>query len=417
MHEHILSYISSEPLLVTPQKLSAIMQVLSSKQSLTLPPSLEAAPQVDTMHIQRPAASRQDEFLISIISVHGSLTARRVPGSSGSMTYKSIADQLIRAENDPDISIIVLDINSSGGMSSGCQRLADRIRATTQIKPVYAFIDVNSYSAAYWIAAACDEVILADTSCGVGSIGARCLHVDVSKHDKKEGYTFTETHFGAKKNDFCSHSELSEKMKKEMQASADRAGMSFAQSVSKMRNLPLDKVLATEAGCYNGQGAIDAGLADSIMTWEELVEHIQQKHTGGGTMPAMSTKQRLDAIITKNAEAPAALAELGFVAAATASTSAGEGAATEALAAAKEEGYSAALDHVESVCNLAQISGTGIEQITALAKIKDMKTVGATLQQQLADKSQAQKILSTVTPQTRDGKHRLVELAAKKAAA
>jgi len=183
-------------------------------------------------------------------------------------------------------------------------------------------------------------------------------------------------------------------------------------------------VLATEAGVYSGQGAIDAGLADSIKTWEELIEHIQEKNTGGGSMPAMNTKERLDAIITKNADAPEALAKLGFVSAETVSASAEEGAGevsaealSSATASAKEEGYSDALSHVESVCNLAQISGTGVEQIPALAKIKDLKTVGATLQQQLADKSAAQQVLSTVTPQTKDGKHRLVEMAQKRAAA
>ena len=420
MYEHILSYIASEPLLITSQKLSAIMQVLSSRQPLILPASLEQAPQVDAMRTQGVSTPRQSDFLISVINVHGSMTARSLPGVSGTTTYKNISNQLTLAENDSDIKVVVLDVDSHGGMHNGCERLVNRIRQTAQVKSVYAFIDTSAYSAAYWIIAACDEIILADKSCAVGNIGSRAVHVCVAEKNEKEGYVVTEKYFGGKKNDFSPNLSLTKNLENEMQAGVDKAGMEFAESIAKLRNMPLEKVLATEAGCYSGQGAIDAGLADSIMTWEELIENIQEKHTGGGTMPAMNTKQRLNAIITKNADAPDALAELGFVAAGAAieaSSAADEGAATEALASAKEEGYAAALDHVESVCNLAQLSGTGVEQISTLAKIKDLKTVGSTLQQQLADKSQAQQILSTVTPQTKDGKHRLVEMAEKRAAA
>jgi capsid assembly protease len=426
MFENVLSYLTGGPLLVTPQKLAAVLHVLHGRQPLLLPQSLQPTAGTYTQNIP---ASRQPEYYIGVIRALGSLSARAMPGDSEVTTYRDLTQQLDRYVNDPDVSDIVFDFCSCGGMVAGCHRLVERIREAAAIKPVYAFVDHEAYSAAYWLAAACDKVILADSQCGVGSIGAICLHADVSKYDEKQGYAIHAAYFGSHKNDFNPHFSLSDDMKKQMQLIADQTGMKFAEAVAALRGLPLEKVLATEAGLFRGEDAIKLGLADEIMTWDELLEYIQtnrqaksmakpmttaqrleagaarnQNLEEGTTMNApMTTAQRLEAIITKNQDAPEALANLGWLPSAKVTAT-----AEQDLAKARQEGYAAALAHVDEVLSrveLAKEVQLDTKAIGALCKMSSLDQVQATLQQKLADRSAAQIVLGARNPQGRDEEH------------
>ena len=86
--------------------------------------------------------------------------------------------------------------------------LADRIRAASQIKPVWAVVNDMAFSAAYALASAASRVFVSRTG-GVGSIGVIAMHVDQSKKDEQDGIRYTAVFAGERKNDLNPHAPIS----------------------------------------------------------------------------------------------------------------------------------------------------------------------------------------------------------------
>ena len=103
---------------------------------------------------------------------------------SGATDYRDIMDDLATASVDPSVNLIVLDIDSPGGMVMGVTECAAAIQATG--KKTLAYGSGLVCSAAYWLACACDE-IWATPSATVGSIGAYVPHHDVTELLAQEG--------------------------------------------------------------------------------------------------------------------------------------------------------------------------------------------------------------------------------------
>jgi len=185
--------------------------------------------------------------------------------ASGLTSYGEIAAMLDAALADPQVSGILLDIDSPGGEASGSFELARRVREVAAIKPVWAVANDAAYSAAYAIAASAQRLFVTETG-GVGSIGVIALHVDQSVKDAKDGYHYTAITAGAHKNDYSPHEPLSGAAKTELQGEVDRLYAIFTEHVAAMRGLDLDAVRATEAGLYFGTNAVTQGLADGVQT-------------------------------------------------------------------------------------------------------------------------------------------------------
>lgn len=406
--DHILASITSTPLMITPDKLSIIMEVLGNRQQVSLdlgklaglvPASSAAAPAA------RPA-NQTGATQIAVISIVGSLVHRSSAGESGMVNYRNIKQKLDSAIMNPDVGGILLDIDSHGGMAAGCHRLASVIHQATQTKPIYAFVDVHAFSAAYYIASACTKVILADESAGVGSVGVIALHRDQTAHNEKEGYKYTAIYSGARKTDFSPHEPLSDALQIKLQQSVDRSRMAFAAAVAEFRGLASATVLDSEASLFYGKEALTAGFADEIATLEEtivmLTEEIIQapstQNTGGSEM---TTKERLEALISKNEDAESALTDLGFVKA--------EVVEAAAKATGHEEGIAEGLAKAKEVLDVAALGDAPLSLVASLIEqgASQEEAVDA-VQQHRANISTAQTVASTITPLSGDGKHDLI---------
>jgi ClpP class serine protease len=107
-----------------------------------------------------------------IFRLVGDVAVVRVSGPLGvwfGTGYADIQRQVQAADIDPQVKWILLDIASPGGLVSGCQETAEVIANAS--KRVVAYASGLCCSAAYWLAAACDEIVAADT----GQLG--CLGV------------------------------------------------------------------------------------------------------------------------------------------------------------------------------------------------------------------------------------------------
>ena len=140
------------------------------------------------------------------------------------------------ARDDPEVKAILLDIDSPGGESGGVFDLADRIRAATLVKPVWAVANDMAFSAAYALASAAQKVYVSRTG-GVGSIGVIAIHVDQSLRDAQEGLHFTAVYAGDRKNDLTPHAPLSNDAQRFLQGEVDRVYGLFVDTVARQRGL------------------------------------------------------------------------------------------------------------------------------------------------------------------------------------
>lgn len=83
--------------------------------------------------------------------------------------YSSILGAINKAELDPSIEKIQLNINSSGGYVSGCDEAGTAI--ANSFKKVVAVVSDMAASAGYWLASQADEIIAKSAADEFGSIG------------------------------------------------------------------------------------------------------------------------------------------------------------------------------------------------------------------------------------------------------
>ena len=269
MLPHLASRLFGTPLLVHRAKLDVILAAMGERLGL-------AVPAVD-LALPPPKPATATPAGIAVIPIHGTLVKRSLglEAASGLTSYGEIAAMLDSALADPQVSGILLDIDSPGGEASGSFELARRVREVAAIKPVWAVANDAAYSAAYAIAASAQRLLVTETG-GVGSIGVIALHVDQSIKDANDGYRYTAITAGAHKNDYSPHEPLSDSAKTELQSEVDRLYAIFIEHVAAMRGLKLDAVRATEAGLYFGGNAVAQGLADGVQTLDATLNQFHQ---------------------------------------------------------------------------------------------------------------------------------------------
>ncbi|MGY0713127.1 phage major capsid protein [Azospirillum argentinense] len=260
----------SEPLAILPAKLEEIGAVLASDWNDA--PDLPDTP---------PAWYRAGAA--AVVPIGGSLvkTTGGINALSGLTSYATIADGFRAALADKETTAVVLHIDSTGGEVAGVFNLADELRAGRGIKPIVAMVDEMAASAAYLLASCADRIVLASPMAAVGSIGVIMQHVDKSAADKAAGLTYTSLFVGARKADGNSHQPLSAEARERFMGQLQLAYTEFVSRVAANRRMTEQDVIGTEAGVFLGDDAIQARLADSMQTPDELLAELS-----AGTTPA-----------------------------------------------------------------------------------------------------------------------------------
>lgn len=199
---------------------------------------------------------------------------------SGGTSTQLIDNMLQQAAADPQVTSIVLEIDSPGGQVDGTMALAARIaEIRASGKPVVAWITGMGASAAYWIASAADRVLIADDTTVVGSIGIVATHVDVSRREEAMGVKTTEVFAGKYKRIASQYAPLSEEGRRTMQDQVDALYSVFVNAVASNRNATVEDVLDNMADgrVFIGQAAVKAGLVDGVSTYDALIAELQPR--------------------------------------------------------------------------------------------------------------------------------------------
>ena len=265
---HLAARLFGVPLAIHRPKLDVILSVLGARIGL----ADLAAPVGYTPAARAPGPPSGK---VAVIPIHGTLVRRTsgIEAESGLASYTGIAAQLDAALASPEIAAILLDIDSPGGESGGVFDLADRIRAASEVKPVWAVANDMAFSAAYALASAASKVFVSRTG-GVGSIGVIAMHVDQSEKDAQDGVRYTAVFAGDRKNDLSPHEPISGEAHAFLKAEVHRIYSLFVETVARHRGIEPALVRDTEAGLFFGQAAVAIGLADAMGTFEDALTQL-----------------------------------------------------------------------------------------------------------------------------------------------
>lgn len=184
--------------------------------------------------------------------------------------YIYIQKAFERGMADPFVKRIALAVNSGGGDVAGNFDLVDRMFSYKGQKPVHAFVNEHSYSAAFSITSVADKIYMPRTG-GVGSVGVLTSHVDMSKMLDERGVKITLIHSGQHKVDGNPFAALPDDVKARIQARIDGMRELFASTVARNLGLTVEQVMATEALTYGATEAIEIGFAHEIRPIDEAL--------------------------------------------------------------------------------------------------------------------------------------------------
>jgi ClpP class serine protease len=184
-----------------PEKLEAMIDMLEARARLGRPFTDEEIAQrvaglsiAQTPHAAAAKPIRGKGGVVAILPLTGIIApkASMVNGPSlpQGTACESFAAAFDEAMANEDVTHIVIDVDSPGGCVDGVPELAARIADARGKKPITAVANGMAASAAYWIASAADQIVVAPSG-EVGSIGVYMVHFDFSEQLAQEGVTPT----------------------------------------------------------------------------------------------------------------------------------------------------------------------------------------------------------------------------------
>jgi signal peptide peptidase SppA len=216
---------------------------------------------------------------VAIIPVMGPMIPRAnmFQEVSGATSYNMIRNDIENALADPQVQAILLNFDSPGGAVNQLYDLAGFIRAATALKPIGAWTDGYMTSAAQLLGAAADETYIGSDTAELGSIGIISMHRDISGAEEKRGEKTTLITAGKYKGVGHPYGPLSAEDRGHMQSRVDYLYSSFIDSMAAFRDMERQKVAdeVADARIFTGRQAIDAGLADGMMSYDDMILHMR----------------------------------------------------------------------------------------------------------------------------------------------
>ncbi|EAZ3158926.1 S49 family peptidase [Salmonella enterica] len=304
---HILSQATNAPLLLEPAYARVFFCALgreSGAGSLHIPQNLENLDQAgmelvtgNYMSGDKPRARfYQVVNGIAVLPVSGTLV-HKLGGMrpfSGMTGYDGITARLQQAISDPEVTGVLLDIDSPGGQAAGAFDCADMIYRLGQQKPIWALMNDVACSGAMLLASACSRRLVTQTA-RVGSVGVVMAHASYAGQLEQEGVEITLLYSGKHKTDLNPYQALPDDVRTDYQQKMDATRQMFADRVAQYTGLSAEAVMATEAAIYDGQAGIEVGLADEMVNAADAISVMAsaalKNNSKGGDMPELTATE------------------------------------------------------------------------------------------------------------------------------
>jgi signal peptide peptidase SppA len=214
---------------------------------------------------------------------------------SGGTSTEGFGQAFGAAVADPNITAIVIDINSPGGSVFGVQELADQIHAARGSKPIVGVAYPRAASAAYWLGAQADELVVTPSG-EVGSIGVITAHDDLSAAAEQMGVKRTYITAGKYKAEGNPFEPLGEEARQHLQEQVDAYHDKFVRAVARGRGVSLTKVREDFGGgrMVLADNALAAGMADRTGTLQETIDRLttRQARAAGARAETEGDRER-----------------------------------------------------------------------------------------------------------------------------
>lgn len=209
--------------------------------------------------------------LTGIITPQGSWLSMLYGGAPGGLC--AFREAFAGALNSPDVSAILIDVDSPGGLCDLVPETAAEIRDARGTKPIVAIADTQMCSAAYWIASQADEVVITPSGYA-GSIGVYRMHIDFSRANNDMGVAVTYVHAGKYKVEGNSDEPLGQEARDKWQSDVDDVYETFVADVAAGRQVSGQVVIDDygQGRTMNARRALEAGLVDRVATYENVID-------------------------------------------------------------------------------------------------------------------------------------------------
>lgn len=212
--------------------------------------------------------------LSGVITPAGSFLSFLFGGSPGGL--QGFRDAFDVALNSADVTAIVIDVDSPGGLCDMVTETAEEVfEGRGRGKPIIAVADTLMCSAAYWIASQADEIV--STPSGyAGSVGVYRVHEDWSRANADMGVGVTYVAAGKYKTEGNQNEPLDGEAAAHWQADVQDVYDTFVADVARGRGITPEQVIADygEGRALNANRALAAGLVDRVLPFEDLISEL-----------------------------------------------------------------------------------------------------------------------------------------------
>lgn len=214
---------------------------------------------------------------VAVVSIMGPLAQRAETFCSYVDGYDSITDRVCSALNDPEVSGVVLRIDSPGGDVAGIE---ESIRTIVECrdrsgKKIATYVDELAASGAYWLAASISNAgIFAPKSGRVGSIGCYSVFVDEREALAKDGLAVRMVRDPGGKDAANPIDPVADLALARMQDEVTGIAVRFYSAVSASRGIPVESVRSLNAAVLGAESAKTAGLIDDVATFEGVIGRV-----------------------------------------------------------------------------------------------------------------------------------------------
>lgn len=247
-----------------------------SRMNLQIHVQQTPSPKLESKMITTSAGgAAQSDGQIAVVPISG--TIMKQVGSLSDGTSSVAARMALRAAaSDPNISAILLLVDSPGGTVSGTADLATEVTKARQSKPVYAYVEDLAASAAYWVASSADKVFANNPTALVGSIGTYAGLYDLSGLAGQQGIKAKLYKTGPLKGAGFPGTEITAEQDAAFQKMVDDTQSHFAAAVQTNRKLSAEQMKAvTTGGVFLATEAQSLGLIDGIKSFDETLTALE----------------------------------------------------------------------------------------------------------------------------------------------
>jgi signal peptide peptidase SppA len=282
-YPNILRAVYSRPWAILPGTLALIVDILQFRAAGGRLSDEEIEGRVRAASTQNgPRAqsrgSRAKGGAVAVIPVYGPISQRQniMSANSGGTSIEGLTQDFRDAMADEDVSGIVFDFDSPGGTIDGVGELAAEIRAARGgDKPIVAQANGMAASAAMWLAAQADELVVTPSGL-VGSIGVFTAHEDLSAQAEQDGVKTTLISAGKYKTEGNPWEPLTDEARGHLQELVDSHYGMMIEDIAAGRGV-------TPAAVRNGYGqgrivlakpAKAEGMVDRIDTIDNTIARV-----------------------------------------------------------------------------------------------------------------------------------------------